>query len=122
MKGSSVGFSFFTLLILLATAIGHITIFASIPNAESSVNDFLVITPISILILSLNAFIVFGLRRQKKWAFLLGGIEMIILVITALVNIFTSDISEIFSSLIYGIFSISMLFFLRNDFNKTFDE
>jgi hypothetical protein len=118
VKGASVGFSFLTLIILLMAIVGHMFIFVGMFTEQASTVNFLVVTPISLLIFLFNALIVFGLRRRRFWAFLFGSFEMIVLIIVASVNIWSADMFGVIFSLFLMVFSISMLFALRNDFNE----
>ncbi len=50
---------------------------------------------ISILVAILNSFIVFGLRRRKNWAVVLGSVEMLVLVIAVITHLMLEGISEL---------------------------
>jgi hypothetical protein len=118
VKGASVGFSFLTLIIFLMATVGHLVIFVGMFTEQASTVNFLFVTPISLLIFSFNALIVFGLRRRRFWALLVGSLEMIVLIIAALANIWSAGMSGVIFSLVLVLFSTSMLIALRNDFNE----
>jgi uncharacterized membrane protein len=98
--------------------LAHIGVFIGIFTEQATSLNFLIVTPLSIAIFTLNALIVYGLRRKKTWAYLLGCIEMMFFVAAALVNIWTKGFSGMVGSLLLLLFSISMLLSLRNEFSN----
>lgn len=118
MKGTSVGFSFLTLIVLFVAVLAHMGVFIGIFTEQATSLNFLIVTPPSIAIFTLNALVVYGLRRKKTWAFLVGGIEMVFFVAAALVNIWTTGFSGVETSFLLFLFSISMLLSLRNEFSN----
>jgi uncharacterized membrane protein len=118
LKGTSVGFSFLTLVILFVTVVGHIVGVIGLVLDQATVSDFYFATPISILIVLSNALIVFGLKQNKYWAYALACLEMLLFIIFAIMKVWTTDLSSIFFGLILLAFSVFTLATLRNEFKN----
>jgi hypothetical protein len=77
-----------------------------------------ILSSVSIVWALINASIVYGLRRQEVWAIILGGIEMVILIIAAIANLVSVGLSDMMSSIYWLIIALFFLFALRREYNE----
>jgi hypothetical protein len=118
VKGVSVGFSFFTLVLLLLAVIAHIPVLIGVSIDYIPSINFLIVTPLSIFVVSLNALIVFGLRRKLIWAYMIGSLEMFVLALAAFVDIWNTSFSGLVSHLVWLLISTSMLSLLYKEYSE----
>lgn len=77
-----------------------------------------VFSSISIGVAIINASIVYGLRRQKVWAIVLGSIEMVLLIIIVGTNLVSDGLSDIVGSLYWLIIATFFLIALRTEYSE----
>jgi hypothetical protein len=118
VKGVSVGFSFFTLVFLLLAVIAHIPFLIGVSIDYIPSINFLIVTPLSIFVVSLNALIVFGLRRKLIWAHMIGSLEMFVLALAAFMDIWITSFSGLVSNLVWLLISTSMLSLLYKEYSE----
>jgi hypothetical protein len=118
VKGVSVGFSFFTLVLLLLAVIAHIPFLIGVSIDYIPSINFLIVTPLSIFVVSLNALIVFGLRRKLIWAYMIGSLEMFVLALAAFMDIWITSFSGLVSNLVWLLISTSMLSLLYKEYSE----
>ena len=118
MKNTALAFRFLTLFLLLLASLGHIVIVVGLLTDEAVISDFYLLTPISIVFVLLNVLIVYGLKARRKWAYILGGVEMLSFIIAGGIKIWTSDFSSTLISLILVLLSIKILFSLRAEYKN----
>ena len=118
MKGSAVGFSFLTLFSVIVAVLAQMGIFIGVMLGNFTDVNLNYFSSFSILVAILNAFIVFGLRRRKNWAVVLGSVEMLVLVIAVITNLILEGFSALLVSF-YWLF-IAALFFLalKSDYEE----
>jgi hypothetical protein len=118
VKGVSVGFSFFTLVLLLLAVIAQIPVLIGVSIDYIPSINFLIVTPLSIFVVSLNALIVFGLRRKLIWAYMIGSLEMFVLALAAFMDIWITSFSGLVSNLVWLLISTSMLSLLYKEYSE----
>ncbi|TLU66343.1 hypothetical protein FE810_06540 [Thalassotalea litorea] len=115
MRNIVLGFSLLTLLIILATTIGHIAGVVGLVTEQASINDFYFFTPISIALIALNIAIVQGLKRKFGWAYLLAGLELIAIFVGEVATVFIQDSRPLITHLFVLILSGSAIILLYVD-------
>jgi len=118
LKGSALGFSFVTLVTIIGFALVLINAMVGVFIDIIPVWSLFVIVPISVLLIGLNALIVYGLSRKKNWAVFLGAIEVSILVLLTLIDVIGGGILSLISSILFLAILLSLLFALRRDYYK----
>ncbi|MBA6399874.1 hypothetical protein [Colwellia sp. BRX10-4] len=118
MKNTALAFRFLTLFLLLLGSLAHIVVVVGLLTDEAVISDFYLLTPISIAIVLLNVLIANGLKARRKWAYLLGGVEMLSFIIVGGIQIWTSDFSSTIISLILVLLSIKVLFSLKAEYKN----
>ena len=78
----------------------------------------MIATPLSIFVVSLNALIVFGLRRKLIWAYMIGSLEMFVLALAAFMDIWITSFSGLVSNLVWLLISTSMLSLLYKEYSE----
>jgi hypothetical protein len=116
LKNTALAFRFLTLFLLLLGSLGHIVVVVGLLTDEAVISDFYLLTPISIAFVFLNVLIVNGLKALRKWAYLLGGVEMLSFIIVGCIQIWTSDFSSTLISLVLVLLSIKVLFSLKAEY------
>jgi hypothetical protein len=118
LKNTALAFRFLTLFLLLLGSLAHIVVVVGLLTDEAVISDFYLLTPISIAIVLLNVLIANGLKARRKWAYLLGGVEMLSFIIVGGIQIWTSDFSSTIISLILVLLSIKVLFSLKAEYKN----
>lgn len=116
MKGSAVGFSFLTLLLVIVSVLTHMGIFIGVLLGNFADANLTYFSYFSILVAMLNASIVFGLRRRQNWAVFLGSAEMLVLIIAAIANLLLEGISELLVSCYWILIAALFLLALKSDY------
>ncbi|WP_395343784.1 hypothetical protein PN836_010285 [Ningiella sp. W23] len=79
--------------------------------------------PVFVVLLSLNALIVYGLRRQKLWAVILGTVEVIALLSAILLKMwFEGFTTSLVSSILFMSLLASLLSALYRDYRAIKDS
>lgn len=118
MKGVALGFSFLTLFSVIVAVLVHMGIYISILLDSNTKINPAVFSSISIGVAIINASIVYGLRRQKVWAIVLGSIEMVLLIIIVGTNLVSDGLSDIVGSLYWLIIATFFLIALRAEYSE----
>jgi hypothetical protein len=118
LKNTALAFRFLTLFLLLLGSLAHIVVVVGLLIDEAVISDFYLLTPISIAIVLLNVLIANGLKARRKWAYLLGGVEMLSFIIVGGIQIWISDFSSTIISLILVLLSIKVLFSLKAEYKN----
>jgi hypothetical protein len=118
LKNTALAFRFLTIFLLLLGSLAHIVVVIGLLTDEAVISDFYLLTPISIAIVLLNVLIANGLKARRKWAYLLGGVEMLSFIIVGGIQIWTSDLSNTLISLILVLLSIKVLFSLKAEYKN----
>lgn len=118
MKGVALGFCFLTLFSVIVAVLVHMGIYIDILLGSHADNNVAIFSSLSIVFALINASIVYGLRRQKLWAIILGSIEMVILIIAVVGNLVSEGLSDILSSLYWLIIASLFLLALRTEYNE----
>ena len=118
MKGVAVGVSFLTLFSVIAAFLVHMGIYMDILLGSHAEINVAILSSVSIVWALINASIVYGLRRQEVWAIILGGIEMVILIIAAIANLVSVGLSDMMSSIYWLIIALYFLFAQRREYNE----
>jgi len=118
LKGSAVGFSFLTLFSVITAVLAHMGIFIGGLLGNDTDLNLILISAIFVAVAILNAFIVYGLKRRQNWAVALGGIEMIVLIIAAVINVTLNGFSELFGTCYWLLIASLFLISLRSDYEE----
>ncbi len=92
MRNVVMMFGFVCLFVLLVVVVGHAAALAGMMAGETSPADFLLLTPLSLLLLVLNGVIYRGLKLRKVYAYLLGAIEMLALLVFSIAQILNFEL------------------------------
>ncbi|WP_371196390.1 hypothetical protein [Glaciecola sp. SC05] len=106
MKGAALGFSFLTLIIAIIFALLLMGAMVGVIIGFLPTVSLTYVAPVFVVLLSLNALIVYGLRRQKIWAVILGTVEVIALLSAILLKMLFEGFT---TSLVISILFISLL-------------
>jgi hypothetical protein len=118
LKGSAVGFSFLTLFSVIVAVLAQMGIFIGVMLGNFTDANLTYFSSFSILVAILNAFIVFGLRRRKNWAVVLGSVEMLVLVIAVITNLMLEGFSALLVSFYWLFIAALFLLALKSDYEE----
>lgn len=118
MKGVALGFSFLTLFSVIVAVLVHMGIYIDILLDSHTDTNATVYSSFSIGVALINASIVYGLRKQKVWAIILGSIEMVLLIIVVSANLAADSPSGTIGSLYWLIIASFFLVALRAEYNQ----
>jgi len=118
LKGVALGFSFLTLFSVIAAVLMHMGIYIDFLMDNHADINVAVFSSFSIGLAVLNASIVYGLRRQKIWAIILGSVEMVLLIIVVSTNLILDSLSGIGGGLYWLLIASLFLIALRAEYTK----
>lgn len=118
MKGSALGFSFLTLVIVIIAVLAHMGVYISLFLGDYTHLSLASVSSISIIAVSINMMIVYGLRRRRYWAIFIGAIEMIVLIFVAIFNLWLSQPTSIGTGFTYLLIPVALLLALRTDYQE----
>ncbi|WMS85648.1 hypothetical protein [Pleionea litopenaei] len=116
LQRSAVGFSFFTLFVLLAIAVSSAAVIAGYSVNEVAMGSATTFYSIVLPFFIFNLVVTLGLKRNFKWAFVLALIEVLILLCWGFYKLITAF--EFFFALVF----LSMLSTLVYDYVKSQDD
>ncbi len=115
MRNIVLGFTLFTLVMFIFIVIGHIVGVVGLLTDQVILSDFYFLSPASILLLLLNIKVIHGLKKYKKWAYLIASIEIVMVFINSSANLWVANFSSGGNILIIAL-SVLALFALYGDF------
>lgn len=115
--GLALGFCFLTLLFVIVAVLVHMGIYIDILLGSHANINVTLFSSLSIIAALINAAIVYGLRNQKRWAIIIGSVEMLMLIVAVIANVVLTGFSDIVSSLYWLIIASFFLVALRFEYN-----
>jgi hypothetical protein len=115
LRNIVLGFTLFTLVMLILIVIAHLAGIAGLLTGQTTLSDFYIISPASIIFLFINIKLIQGLKKYKKWAYAIASIEMVILFINSSANLWATDFSSV-GNILFMALSILALFAIYYDY------
>ncbi|MDH5629159.1 MAG: hypothetical protein OEY96_03285 [Gammaproteobacteria bacterium] len=118
MKGLIFGFGFLAFLSFILGAGIVIGGIAAVELEKIGIEDMVWLTPLAFSFFLINVLIVYGFRKNKKWAFILAFVEMVAFTINGLLSLSSHGFSNIIGNLIIILLSVVALVLLKCEFEN----